>query len=110
MEQSTSKIAARIIVHGKGEASVELIRHLSPITVNALVMNMPIYGRVNRLNESVVCVISQITAGVEKSRLTFSRGDVAFLPLNGSICIFLKEGRSARPMNPVGRVSSGLEV
>lgn len=110
MEPSASKIAVKITVHGKGEASADLLRHLAPMTVNALMMKMPLHGRVNRLSEGVVCIISGVIAGAEKSRTRFAREEIAFLPLNGSICVFLKDGQAARPMNPVGHVTSGLEM
>jgi len=35
---------------------------------------------------------------------------VAFLAATGSICIFLKNVKSERPLNPVGKVEEGLEV
>ncbi len=107
---STSKIAAKIIIHGKGEASADLFRHLSPMTLNAIVRKMPIHGRVNRISESLICIITSVIAGTEKSKTTFEQGAIAFLPLNGSICVFLKSGKSARPMNQIGSVSAGLET
>ncbi|MCL4437096.1 MAG: hypothetical protein M1503_06710 [Thaumarchaeota archaeon] len=111
MEQSsTSKITAKIIIHGKGEASADLFRHLSPMTLNSIMLKMPIHGRVNRIGESLICIITPIVAGTEKSKTSFEQGAITFLPLNGSICIFLKSGKSARPMNQIGSVSSGLDI
>ncbi|HUK75698.1 MAG TPA: hypothetical protein VLU99_07885, partial [Nitrososphaerales archaeon] len=40
----------------------------------------------------------------------FSKGEVAFLAANGSVCIFLANAKSERPLNPVGKIESGLEV
>jgi hypothetical protein len=110
LEPSTSKRDIKITVHGKGEVSAEIFRHLAPTTVGAIIMKMPIHGRVSRIGESNICIITQISTGVEKGRTSFARGDLAFLTLNGSICIFLKEAKSARPMNPIGRVTSGLDI
>ncbi|MBI2937518.1 MAG: hypothetical protein A3K61_03730 [Thaumarchaeota archaeon RBG_16_49_8] len=107
---STSRITAKIIVHGKGEASADLFRHLSPMTLNAIMLKMPIHGRVNRIGESLICIITSVVAGTEKSKTTFEQGAITFLPLNGSICIFLKPGKSARPLNQIGSISSGLET
>lgn len=110
LEISASKIGVKITVHGKGDAGAEIFRHLSPITIGVLMRNLPLHGRVNKMGESVVCIITQISTGAEKSRTRFTRGDIAFLPLNGSICIFLKESISTRPMNPIGRISSSIDI
>ncbi len=110
MEQSASKIEIRIIVTGKGESKAEIFRHLAPITVNTITNKMPIFGRVNRLNNNTVCILAQIFVGTEKSRTKFTQGDIALLPLNGSICIFLKDSKSIRPMNLIGKIVSNLEI
>jgi hypothetical protein len=110
LESSTSKITVKIVITGKGEASADLFRHLSPMTLGAIMLKMPIHGRVNRVSDSLICVITPIVAGAEKSKTTFEKGAITFLPLNNSICIFLKPSKSARPMNQIGSVSSGLEM
>jgi|TARA_B100001971_G_scaffold134798_1_gene124542 hypothetical protein len=110
MEQSASRIDVRITVVGKGESKAEIFRHLAPITVNTIMTKMPILGRVNRLNDNTVCILAEIFVGTEKGRTKFAHGDIALLPLNGSICIFLKESISARPMNLIGKIGSNLEI
>jgi uncharacterized protein len=59
---------------------------------------------------AMVTLLTDIKIGVEKQRLEFSRGDVAFLAANGSICIFLANVKSQRPLNPVGKVEEGFEI
>ncbi len=110
MEQSASKIDVKIILVGKGESKAEIFRHLAPITVNTITNKMPIFGRVNRLNINTVCILAQIFVGTEKSRTKFTQGDIALLPLNGSICIILKDSTSLRPMNLIGKIVSNLEI
>ncbi len=110
MGESLSKINIKITVHGKGEVSAEFFRHLAPMTVNNIMMKMPIHGRVNRIGDNNICIITQISKGTEKSRTSFRRGEISFLPLNSTICIFLKESKSARPMNPIGSVTSGIDI
>jgi hypothetical protein len=58
----------------------------------------------------MVCVFTQLRVGVEKSRVQFTRGDVAFLASAGLICIFLGDAKSDRPLNPLGKVEAGMEV
>lgn len=96
-------------IGGHGEAKVALFRHLAPITVNALLRAAPFDSRVN-VQEAMVCLFTDLRVGVEKPRAQFSRGDVAFLPSGNLLCVFLKEVKSDRPLNPVGKVEGGLEL
>ena len=110
LQPSLSRILIRVSVQGKGDAEGEVFRHLAPITLNTLLRSMPINGRVNRFDNIFIYVISGVVAGVEKTKKVFQRGDIAFLALNGAICIFLKDSTVAKPMNPIGRITAGLEV
>jgi hypothetical protein len=58
----------------------------------------------------MVCLFTALRVGVEKPRTQFVRGDVAFLPSGGLVCVFLGEARSDRPLNPIGKVEAGLEM
>jgi len=110
LAESVSKVQVRVMVQGKGEMLVDFFRHLSPVTINTLMRQMPIHGRVTMMGDSGISVLSQITTGVEKSKSSFLRGDVAFLSINGSICLFLKESKTTRPMNSLGKIASGIEI
>ena len=59
---------------------------------------------------AMVTLLTKLKIGVEKQRLEFSKGDVAVLAANGSICIFLANVKSERPLNPVGKIEGGAEV
>lgn len=59
--------------------------------------------------DKFVYVETDLGLGREKQRTRFKRGEIAFMTLNGSICIFLTETVSA-PMNPVGSIDSHLEL
>ncbi len=106
---SVSKIECTASVGGKGSGSVSFFRHLAPITVNAILRNLPFDSRVN-LQPAMVCLFTDLRVGVEKPRTQFARGDVAFLPSGGLICVFLGEARSDRPLNPLGKVEGGIEM
>jgi len=58
----------------------------------------------------MVSLFTQLRVGVEKPRAQFARGDVAFLPSGGLICVFLGDAKSDRPLNPLGKVESGMET
>lgn len=66
-------------------------------------------SRVN-IQEGMVCMFTAIKVGVEKPRLTFAKGEVAFLASGGLLCFFVGDVKSSMPLNPVGKVDAGLEV
>lgn len=106
---SVSKVECVASVGGKGEARLSFYRHLAPLTVNSILRTLPLASRVS-LQPAMVCLFTQLRVGVEKPRVQFVRGDVAFLPSGGLICVFLGGARSDRPLNPVGKAEAGLEV
>ena len=106
---SVSKVECVASISGRGEARLSLYRHLAPLTVNAFLRSLPFDSRVN-LHPAMVCLFTQLKVGVEKPRTQFVRGDVAFLPSGGLLCIFLGDARSDRPLNPVGKVEQGVET
>ena len=106
---SVSKIECVATVRGKGKFTLGFYRHLAPITVAALLGEFPLSARA-MLYPGVITLLTNIKTGVEKPRTEFARGDVAFLAANGSVCIFLKNAKSERPLNPVGKVEEGLDM
>ncbi len=96
-----------VSVRGKGTATMGLFRHLAPLTVNALMRALPIQSRAN-VQEAMVCLFTSVRVGVEKARTSFSPGEVAFLPSNALICLFMKNVQSERPLNPIGRIDGGI--
>lgn len=106
---SVSKVDCVATVRGRGDAKVSLYKHLAPLTVSALLDEMPVDSRVN-VQPAMVCLFSSIRMGVEKARTSFARGDVAFLPSGGLICMFLKDSKSDRPLNPLGKIDDGMSI
>jgi len=106
---SVSKVECLATVGNKGKGTLALYRHLAPVTVNAILRSLPSDSRVN-LQPSMVCLFTDLKVGVEKPRTQFARGDVAYLPSGGLICVFLGNARSDRPLNPVGKVESGMDT
>jgi len=104
---SVSKVDCLFTFRGGGQAKVALYRHLSPLSVNALMRILPVDSRVN-VQPGMRCLITPLAVGVEKPRTSFSRGDVALLAAGGLICVFVQEARSDRPLNPLGKVEDGL--
>ena len=106
---SVSRIECTAQVRGRGDAKVAFFRHLAPLTVNAILHSLPADSRVG-VGPAMVSLFTQVQVGVEKPRLSFERGDVAFMAAGGLVCIFLKGAKSERPLNPVGKVEAGMDV
>ncbi len=106
---SVSRVECVALFRGSGEAKISLFRHLSPLTVNAMLRILPVDSRVN-IQPAMLCLFTSLRVGVEKPRTAFSRGDVAFLASGGLVCIFLRDAKSDRPLNPLGKVDDGLSL
>lgn len=110
MQISATRRLIKIEVAGKGLCEGEFHRHKAPLTVGLLLRSLPLSGRAVRYKDEFVYFTTNLVAGLEKPSQTFKKGDIAFLPLNGSICIFLKDCQLNQRMTPLGQVTSGLEV
>ena len=106
---SVSKVDCVAVLRGKGEATVSLFRHYAPVTVSAIIRELPISSRVTIYPKAMMCVMTTLRLGVEKQKYEFSKSDVAFVPATSSICFFLSNAKSERPLNPVGKIEEGLE-
>lgn len=108
-KESVSEIKATAEIRGKGKANLSFYRHLSPLTINALMRSLPIESRIF-LQGPILNIFTNIKVGLEKPKTKYKGGDVAFLPLSSLLCIFLEETESSRPLNSVGKVKSGLDL
>jgi uncharacterized protein len=107
---SVSKVECKATIRGKGELKFDVYKHLAPVTVSAILRELPINSRVTIYPKAMVCVLTGIKAGVEKQRFEFTKGDVAFLAANGSLCFFISNAKSQSPLNPIGKVDGSLEL
>lgn len=107
---SVSRVECKVAVRGKGEMVIELYKHLAPLTVSAIMRGLPMNSRVTIYPRAMVCVLTGLRTGVEKHRFEFSKGEIAFLAANGSICFFMANAKSQSPLNPIGKVQSNVEL
>jgi uncharacterized protein len=107
---SVSKVECKASIRGKGELMVDLYKHLAPVTVSSILRALPMNARVTIYPKAMVCILTGLKTGVEKQRLEYSKGEVAFLPANGSLCFFMSAVKSQSPLNPVGKISSNAEL
>ena len=106
---SVSRFKLTIEIVNKGSALAELVRHLSPLTSNAILKSLPLQDRVHRYEDRFVYIETGLVLGAEKQRTQFHRGDLAYLTSNGSICVFVQDA-AVQPMNPLGRITDNLLV
>jgi uncharacterized protein len=97
-------------VPGKGTVTANLFKHLSPVTLSRIVREIPITGHVNFYERNFAYILTNVVSGEEKSRKEFKKGQVAFMPSGSSICFFLEDVHSYKPMNLLGEVTHGMEI
>ncbi len=89
MEQdSVSKIKLILELRGKAKLNCELKRHLSPRTVGIISRSLPLEGNAHQISNTISYFETSIDSGIDRPRKEFKKGDIAFLPANGSICFF----------------------
>ena len=106
---SVSRIPIKFTIEEVGEAEGELIRHLAPRTVDAIVRGLPIEGRAALWKEEVYFEIP-VKTGKEKAKPTVEKGAIAYWPMGNALCIFYGESQPYSPVNMVGQVTKNLEL
>ena len=83
----------------------QLKRHLSPITVGLIMRMLPLSGNAHQMGKSIVYFENNLNSGIERKKTDFRRGDIAFLPAEGSICFYVDDMYDGKPMTPIGRTN-----
>lgn len=91
------------------QVRLELIRHLSPITIERLYRSLPIRGMVVNSGELLYIPVP-IDTRAEKPRNSMRRGHVAYSLSKKMIVIALSDARLNESVNPMGKVVSGVEL
>lgn len=82
-----------------------LDRVLAPLIVEEIKVRLPIEGRA-ALMRGELKIILDISKGNLKPVKEVSRGDIAYMPLGDSLCIYLKDMKTFSPVNILGRITS----
>jgi len=104
-----SRVNVKFIIERLGEAEGELIRFLSPRTIDMVVRRLPIEGRAALWKEEIYFE-TPIKMGEEKAKGTVEKGTIAFWPMGSAICIFYGESQPYSPVNVLGRITKNLEL
>jgi len=106
---SVSRIPIKLVIENIGLAEGELIRHMAPRTVDAILKKLPAEGRAALWKEEVYFEIP-IATGVEKAKTTVKKGDLAYWPMGKALCIFYGDSQPYSPVNIVGQVTQNLDL
>jgi hypothetical protein len=106
---SVSGLQIVVEIKGKSKLSCELKRHLSPKTVGSISRSLPLEGNAHFLGQNIVYFETLISSGIERQRKEFKKGEVAFSPAGGSVCFFVTDVISSKPMTPIGKILSGVD-
>lgn len=110
MDNSVSKINLILEIKGKGKITCELKRHLSPRTVGIITRSLPLEGNGHQMTRNIVYMETSIESGIDRPRKEFKKGDIAFLPANGSICFFLEGSTDVKTMTPIGKIVENVDL
>ena len=100
-----SSIDVILKINGGTDITCQLKRHLSPITVGMIMRMLPLSGNAHQLGESVIYFGTNINSGIERKKTDVKRGEIAFLPTEGSICFYINDVYDGKSMTPIGKVN-----
>ena len=92
-------------INGSKDMPCQLKRHLSPVTVGLIMRTLPLSGNAHQMGKSIIYFETNINSGIERKKIDFKRGDIAFLPTEGSICFYINDVNNGKPMTPVGKIN-----
>jgi len=106
---TVSKIDVILEVNGRERIKCQLKRHLSPMTVGLITRMLPLEGNVHQMGRSIMYFETEINSGIERKRTDFKKGDIAFLPTEGSICFYMDDISDGKPMTIIGKIIDGID-
>jgi len=106
---TVSRIDVILEINGRERIKCQLKRHLSPMTVGLITRMLPLEGNVHQMGRSIMYFETGINSGIERKRTDFKKGDIAFLPTEGSICFYMDDISDGKPMTIIGKIIDDIE-
>jgi len=106
---TVSRIDISLGINDKVRITCQLKRHLSPLTVGLITRMLPLNGNAHYLGKSIVYFETKINSGIERKRTDFKKGDIAFLPIEGSMCFYLNDVFDGKPMTIIGKILGDID-
>jgi len=103
--ETASRVNLILKINGSENIPCQLKRHLSPITVGLIMRMLPLNGNAHQIGKSIVYFETSINSGIERKKTDFKKGDMAFLPAEGSICIYINDVYDGKPMTVIGKIN-----
>ena len=107
---SVSVVNLILEINGKSKLFCQLKRHLSPKTVGLISRSLPIQSNAHKMGNSVIYIETTIDSGIERQRSEFKKGDIAFMPYEGSICFFFADSSNVKSMSLIGKIADKIDV
>ena len=108
-DEDISRIKLKFIIEGLGEAEGEIVRFLSPRTIDTIVRKLPVEGRAALWKEEVYFEIP-VKIGEEKAKPTVETGAIAFWPMGSALCVFYGQSQPYSSVNVLGKITKNLEL
>jgi len=106
---TVSRIDLILGINGIERISCQLKRHLSPTTVGLITRMLPLKGNAHHMGQSVVYFETRINSGIERKKTDFKKGDIAFLPTEGSICFYMDDIFGGKLMTIIGKITGDIK-
>ena len=106
---TVSKVDVILEINGDEKILCQLKRHLSPTTVGLITRTFPLNGNAHQMGQSIVYFETKINSGIERKRKDFKKGDIAFLPTEGSICFYIDDVFDGKQMAIIGKIVDGID-
>ena len=107
---SVSVVNLVLEINGKSKLFCQLKRHLSPKTVGLISRSLPIQSNAHKMGNSVIYIETTIGSGIERQRSEFKKGDIAFMPYEGSICFFFADSSNVKSMSLIGKIVDNVDI
>ncbi len=103
---SVSRVPILITLNNDIKLEGELIRHLSPLTIKKILINLPISQLINNFQNKFIQLKLDLDIGVEKPLTKFKKGDIAFSSISNYLCIFLTDYAHNQQFSHIGFIKS----
>ena len=107
---SVSVVNLVLEINGKPKLFCQLKRHLSPKTVGLISRSLPIQRNAHKMGNSIIYIETTIDSGIERQRTEFKKGDIAFMPYEGSICFFFADSSNVKSMSLIGKIVDNVDI
>jgi len=110
VSNSVSSVNLALEINSKTKLFCQLKRHLSPKTVGLIGRAVPIQSNAHRMGNSIIYVETTIDSGIERPKTEFKKGDIAFMPREGSICFFFADSSNVKSMSLIGKILGNVDI